>query len=78
MLDISVPGKSGQMSEWGVEVMRQVYRRGWKQKDLLPLLLERGFDLNKVILSKMLYGEFKSRAAEREAINQILGIPEKQ
>lgn len=75
MLDISVKGKTGQLSDWGIEVKRQLYKRGWKQKELLPLLEARGFTLNKAVLSKMLYGDFKTtRTAERAAINEILGI----
>ena len=75
MLNISVANKSGQLSEWGIEVKRQLYIRGWKQQDLLIMLQARGFALTKVILSKLLYGEFiKTRTAERAAINEILGI----
>lgn len=63
-------------SPWGVEVKRRLLERSIKQEDLVTYLRNRGFNIDKVGLSNLLYGSGTgSRQSEIEAISRFLDIP---
>ena len=66
-----------QCSPWGAEVKKRLIDRGLRQQDLVNKLNEKGFKINKALLSALLYGNCASaHIAEIREINAILEIPE--
>lgn len=61
---------------WGLEVKKRLLDKGMKQQDLVDILVEKGYKINKIIVSHLLYGTcVTARAAEIKEICQILDIP---
>ena len=66
-----------QCSPWGAEVKKRLIDRGLRQQDLVNKLNERGFKVNKMLLSALLYGNCAlAHIDEIREINAILEIPE--
>ena len=63
-------------SPWGAEVKKRLIDLRMKQNELVSYLRDSGFDIDKVVLSSLLYGVgVSSRQREIEAISRFLQIP---
>lgn len=64
------------LSPWGVEVKKRLIDKSLKQDDLVAILLDQGYSIDKAALSNLLYGIGASnRQPEIEGISQFLDIP---
>lgn len=63
-------------SPWGTEVRKRLIDKSLRQDDLVAMLQEQGYSIDKAALSNLLYGiGVSNRLAEIESISQILDIP---
>lgn len=64
------------LSPWGAEVKKRLIDKSLKQDDLVTVLVEQGYCIDKAALSNLLYGIGASnRQMEIECISRFLGIP---
>lgn len=64
------------LSPWGAEVKKRLIDRSLKQDDLVSMLRNQGYAVDKAALSNLLYGiGVSNRQSEIENISQFLGIP---
>lgn len=64
------------LTPWGKEVKMRLLERNMQQNDLVSALLEKGYKVNKIIISQILYGIGASaRGEEIKEISKILEIP---
>lgn len=65
------------LSDWGKEVKKRLLDLQMQQNDLVNVLNEKGFNINKHVLSNLLRGVgAPSRKDEIREINYTLGIPQ--
>jgi len=61
---------------WGIAVKKGLIDKGMKQQDLVRALVAKGYNINKIIVSNLLYGICATaRVAEIKEISRILDIP---
>lgn len=61
---------------WGMEVKKRLIGRGLRQDDLVRMLREGGFEIDKHVLANLLYGiGGTNRQPEIREISRFLDIP---
>lgn len=64
------------ITPWGAEVKKRLIDKNIKQQDLVATLLKKGYKVNKIIISQLLYGiGVSARGEEIREINRMLDIP---
>lgn len=64
------------LSPWGAEVKNRLIDRSLKQDDLVSVLRNQGYSVDKAALSNLLYGiGVSNRQSEIECISKLLDIP---
>lgn len=64
------------ITPWGAEVKKRLIDNNIRQQDLVNSLLEKGYKVNKIVISQLLYGiGVSARGDEIREINKILNIP---
>jgi len=64
------------LTPWGVEVKKRLIDNNLRQQDLVIALQKKGYKVNKIIISQILYGIGASaRTEEIMEISRILKIP---
>ena len=61
---------------WGVEVKKRLFEKSMKQIELVSFLRKKGYGIDKVAITQLLYGVgVKRRTPEIAEINKLLRIP---
>lgn len=76
MIEFTIASTRRAPSVWGGEVKKRLIDRGLRQADLVQMLKEKGFDVDKHSLANLLYGVGSAtRQGEVEFISRLLDIP---